>query len=371
MRAALLLPLLLVPLAWAQPSGAIDATIALAPDAPPSIDAPPDLVRLNDSAPGVRYLFDLVLTRDYTTFEVRANGFELDRPRQLVPSLVVPETEYPLFHDFPNERIWDVEGTGNVFHVNGTGDAIVLRLGVAGPRNVTLALAIDTTPPDPTIGRRENVSHFQFYQETRTSELALADLQIRKVGAQEWVVNPTPAYHVLQRFPIQGLDPATQYETRFVFVDWAGNEVTTPIERFTTAPKPIVPAPTVRIVEPAFNARVPEGNVTVRAAIESNESPVARDGIRFFFDKRELTEGFSYDGREVVYTPTTPLARGPHSVAVEATNALGGTGVARWNFHVGDADETPALAPAGLLVLLAALARLRRLPRLASFPSCW
>jgi len=360
-RALLLLVLLAAPLASAQPSGAIDATITLAPDAPPALDAPPGLVRVNGSTPGERYLLDLALTREYTTFEVRASGFALERPRQLVPSLLVAEDRYPLFHPFPNAEIWTADGPANVFHVSGSGDALVLRLGVAGPRNVTLALEVDRAPPSYTLGERQDLTHIGFYQETRTDELALADLQVRRVGARDWVQNPTPEYHVLQRFPVQGLDPETEYETRVVFVDWAGNEVVSPVERFTTPPAPSVPAPSVRIVSPAPNATVAPGAVVVRATIEENVSRVAPQGVRLFFDKREVpAEQLRFESGDVVYVPTTTLLPGKHSVSVEVTNEAGGRGEARWTFEVEGARAQTPMPALGALVACALLAALAR-----------
>jgi len=360
---------ILAPQALAQPpGGAIDATITLAPGSSPTVDAPAGMVRLNASEGGKEYLFDLRLDRDYTTLEIRADGFRLERARQLVPSLVVNQSEYPLFHDFPNERIWDVDGSANVFHANGTGDAIVLRLGIAGPRNVTLALTVDATPPEYTLGERQNMTHIGFYQETTTNELTLADLQVRRVGTEEWIQNPTPSYHVLQKFPVQGLDARTEYETRVVFVDWAGNLASTPITTFTTPAAPVVPIPAVRIVSPPANATLPAGAITIRAAVESNESPVRPDGVRLFFDLTEVSDDVDFDGNEVTYTPRTALLPGMHRVSVEATNELGGTGTARWSFHIGGGPEsdTPFLSPFAAILALAlahALARRRGPPR--------
>lgn len=363
MRTFVVLVLLasIAPLAAAQASGGIDATVRLDPRSEPTIDAPPGLVRLNDSTPGARYRFDLALTEDHTTLEVRANGLGLRSARQLFPSLEVNETTYPLFVDFPHERIWEVDGPANVAHVGGSGDAIVLRLGVAGPRNVTLRLEVDERAPGYTLGERQNMTHIGFYQETRTDEFALADLQVRRVGATDWIQNPTPEYHVYQRFPVQGLDASTEYETRFVFTDWAGNENVTPIVRFTTPAAPVGPVPVVTIVSPAPNASLPAGVVTIRATVESPASPVEREGIRFFFDLRETTEGVAFDGREVVFTPSA-LQPGLHRVSIEATNEAGGRGEARWSFTVvgPDGNDTPLPAALALLALVAAVTIRRR-----------
>lgn len=353
---ALVLVALLAPSALAQaPSGAIDATITFEHRSSPVIDAPADLVKLNSSTPGVRYLFDLTLTQDYTTFELRANDFGLARARQLVPSLLVNESTFPLFVDFPHERVWEVDSPANVVRVNGTGDAIVTRLGVAGPRNVTLKVEVDERAPGYTIGPRVNVTHIGFYQETHTDEFALADLQVRRVGTEEWVQNPTPDYHVFQRFPVQGLDAETEYETRVVFTDWAGNQNVSPVERFVTPPKPVVPIPIVTIVSPAPNATLASGLVRVQASIESPESPVRREGVRLFFDLHETGGAIAFDGRYVTYTPEA-LGPGLHRVSIEATNAAGGKGEARWSFTIAGAEKNDTPFPAAVALLGAVIA---------------
>lgn len=356
MRALLVLVLLasILPVASAQASN-IDATVRIQGDEAPVVEAPGGIVRLQESVPGVRYRFELRLPQNYTTIEIRADGLGLERARQLFPSLDVNETEYPLFVDLPNERIWEVDSPVNVVHVNGTGDGIITRLGVAGPRNVTLRLDVDTVPPSATIGERQNMTHIGFYQETRTNEFAIVDLQVRRVGASEWVQNPTPDYHVFQRFPVQGLDAETEYETRFVITDWAGNENVTPVTRFTTPPAPVVPKPTVTIISPAPDATLQAGVVTVRASVESPESPVGDGGIRLFFDLRETTEGVTFDGQEITYTPQA-LAPGLHRVSIEATNEAGGRGDARWSFTIAGAAGNDTPLPAALALVGAAIA---------------
>lgn len=356
MRALLVLVLLasVLPVASAQASN-LDATIRIQGDEAPAVDAPEGMVRLQEAVPGVRYRFELRLLQNYTTIEIRADGLGLERARQLFPSFDVNESEYPLFVDLPNERIWEVDAPVNVVHVNGTGDPIVTRLGVAGPRNVTLRLDVDTLPPSVTIGERQNLTHIGFYQETRTNEFAIVDLQVRRVGASEWVQNPTPDYHVFQRFPVQGLNAETEYETRFVLTDWAGNENVTPITRFTTPPAPVAPKPSVTIVSPAPDATLPAGAVTVRARIESPDSPVGAGGVRLFFDLRETTEGVTFDGENVTYTPQA-LLPGRHRVSVEATNEAGGRADARLSFTIAGAVENETPLPAALALLGAGIA---------------
>lgn len=335
----------------AQSAPDIDGHIRLAPTGAPSVDAPGRFIRFNDSTPGKVWLFDLQLAREYTTIEVRATGFQAEAPTQIVPSLLLPEDEYPLFHDFPNERVWEVDAPANVFHASRDNGSILLRLGVTGPRNVTLALTFDTTPPVYRIGERQNMTHIGYYQESTTEELALANLQVRRQGAEAWVDNPTPVFHFLQRFPVQGLDAETTYETRFTFTDRAGNSVTSPIETFTTPPAPDLPRPTIEILSPAPNSTMPAGTVTIRARIVSNDSHVSIEGVRVFFDKRE-TRDFSLEAGEILFTPDSMLQPGKHSVSIEATNEAGGRSDARWTFEVAGENG----APLGLLAPLAAIA---------------
>lgn len=359
-RVLLLVALLLAPSALAETTQGVDATILLSPDAEPVVEGPAGLVRVSETTPGERYTFDLALVDNSTTFEVRMRGFDVERPRQMVPSLLVPEDVYPLFYPYPNERVWEAEGAARVFHVEGGPDDFVLRLGVEGPANRTLVLERDVTPPDFTLGEVRNVTHIGFYQETRTSELALANLHVRKPGAAEPVENPTPEYHVLQRFPIQGLDPETDYDVVVLFEDWAGNVATSETYRVRTIAAPVVPAPTIEVLEPLPNATIPPGTVAVRARIVPADAPVVQDGIRVFFDVREVTPLIVYDGTVVTYAPLGTLGEGSHRVAVEVTDTAGGHAVERWSFQV----ENPARseAPLPFVAALAALtiAALRR-----------
>ncbi|HUR67763.1 MAG TPA: hypothetical protein VM370_00830 [Candidatus Thermoplasmatota archaeon] len=359
MRLALLLVLLLAaPAALAQSEeGNLDVRITLAPHAEPEIDAPPGLVRLANATSGELYAFDLALTQPYTTFEVRARSFDITRPRQIVPSLRVDESAYPLFYEFPNERIWDVDEPARVFFANGSAADVVLRLGIPGPANVTLVLARDVTPPTFTLGEVTNITTYGFYQETTTNELAIGDIQVRAKGANEWVVNPTPTLHFRQRFPVQGLDAGSEYEVRAVFTDWAGNNVTSDVYTVRSADEPMRAPVDVTPLAPPPNATLPPGAISVRAKIDATVG-VPPDGVRVFFDKKEVSQQAAYDGVEVRYTPSDPVGAGHHSVSVEVTDSAGGKGLARWSFDVTDGTDGAPLPPtlaAGALVLAAAL----------------
>lgn len=371
MRAALLLAtvLLAAPHALAKAEDEIDVHIEI-PSTGPAIVQGAGVTAL-DRAEGERYAFALDLTAAYTTFEVEAGpGLDLARPRQLVPLLEIPDDdpwcatasvgacEYPLFEPLSNERIWDVDGPARLFFVSGDAQALRLRLGVPGPVKATLVLERDVAPPSFTIRPYTNVTPIGFFQESVTKELALADLQVRAVGETEWIPNPTPVYHFLQRFPVQGLDANTTHEVRILFMDWAGNNVTSPVYTVTTRPEPVRPIPAVTPSSPLPDATVARDGVVVRATFTSPESPVPPDGIRLFFDLTEISEGLGVSEGGVAYAPGT-LDPGLHTVSVEVTNEAGGRGMARWTFRVegANAPGLPLWALLGAAGLLAVLGR--------------
>lgn len=360
MRSLLLVVLLLLPLATAESSDEIGATITLSPTSAPAIEAPEGLVRLKNETAGERYELNLTIPDEYATFEIRAIGFEIERARQIVPSLVMSSDEYPLFYEFPNDKIWEVDSPARVAFTNGTAQNVVLRLGVPGPANVTLVIERDVTPPAFDLGVVENVTHFSFYQETTTKELAVGDLQVRRLGATEWVQNPTPMLHFRQRFPVQGLQPETEYEARVVFTDWAGNEATTGSYRITTLAAPILPTPIVTPLSPAPNTTINSTFVTLRARVESPDSLLDPNMLSVFFDKRPITSGVRFEDGDVLYSPPEALAPGKHSVGIEVYNEAGGKGEAHWSFEVAGASSETPLSPLLAPLVLAAIALARR-----------
>ncbi|MFA5862036.1 MAG: hypothetical protein WDA16_10120 [Candidatus Thermoplasmatota archaeon] len=359
-----LLALLVLPIIDAQTSPRIDVRIEL-----PAGTATGDGVVAGASTPNESYAFTLNLTRDYTTIEVHARGFIIERARQLVPHLLLDAREgacarapgacdYTIFEEFPNDQVWTVDSPARVFFTSGTRDDVVLRLGVPGPVNATLLLVRDVTPPTFVVGERTDFTTYGFYQESQTNELAIGDLQVRELGKTEWVVNPTPIYHVRQRFPVQGLSPERTYETRFEFHDWAGNNVTSPIERVTMPPAPVRASVTVKPLAPSPNATITGPNVVVRAEWSSPDSPVERSGVRLFFDLKEVTSALVIMENTASFTPPATLGRGAHRVDFEVTNQDGGEGSARWSFTVGRASV--GLAPwlvIGALALAGTFAR--------------
>lgn len=358
----LLLTLLLAPPLAAAAEGP-DFVVEMHAVGDPTYDGPAGLARLVEMERGERYVWNLTLAKAYTVGEFRVRGglFDIERVRQVVPRLEgIPDNQYPLFEPFPDDKLWTADGPAQVFHYNGSAGNFDLRLGFVGPANVTLVLQRDVTKPAYTMGTVTNVTTIGFYQETRTDELAIADLRIRPRLGGEWVENPTPAYHFLQRFPIQGLDADTEYEAQVAFVDWAGNLNVSPVYHVRTAPLPPLPRPNVTALEPAPNATGVQAGTLIRAVVESPQSPIQGGDIRFFLDKREVREGLRFDGREFSYQPPQPLEPGLHTAAVEVTNAAGGKGVARWSFIVGQ-ERTPGLEAPLVVLGVVAVALARRL----------
>lgn len=367
-RALLLALLLLAPLAAATSAGP-DLVIDI-----PATGEPTGPLPLASFDAGERAAWTLNLTASYTTIEIRVapEAFEVARTKQLVPHLLLDAREpscvrtaceYTLFEEVPGLDVRNVDGPARIANVTDEDGARVLRLGVPGPVNATLSLERDVEPPQFTLGEPENVTHIGFLFVTRTDELALADLQIREAGSTgELVQNPTAVPHVLQRFPVQGLDADTPYEFRLVFTDWAGNVATSELLSVRSAPAPVVPAPAVTPLSPAPNETVEAGAVVIRARIDTPDAPLADGGIRLFLDLREVTSDLRYEGGVLTYAPTTTLLPGKHRVSVEVVNTMNGKGDARWSFDVAGAEstarETPL--PVAVVVLALALVALRR-----------
>lgn len=365
-----LVVLLLTPLAPAQAPQGPDVVVQVPADGAPLVAGDADMT-LARHEPGENLSWTLRLSRNYTTIEFRIaeRAFDVERPRQVVPHLHLDASEphcasapgaceYTLFEMVPRTAVWDVDGPARIANVTTEAGAIVLRIGVPGPVNATLSLVRDVRAPGFTLGNVTNVTHIGFLQTTTTDELAIADLQVREKGASEWVQNPTAVYHVLQRFPIQGLDADTEHEARVVFTDWAGNVATSETYTVRSAPLPDVSPPVITPLEPAPNATLNATDVVIRARIETAE-PLAEGGIRLFFDLREVTSNLVYLDGVLSYTPRDALAPGPHRVSVEAMNAQGIRGDARWSFTVAgatatEANEAPLPAALALLALAAA-----------------
>lgn len=354
--------LMLVPAASAAGDG---FSVFLDPGEEPTYAGPEGWLTLDEWTAGEHYAWHVNVSEDYVVGEFHVRGaIDVERVRQIVPMLHVADTDYPLFTWVPRVDLWDVDGPARL--TNGTGEegSYVIRVGIPGPAEGRLELVRDVTPPVFTVGEIEDLTHFKFYQETHTNELAYADLQIQRAdGSRDVVQNPTPALHVFQRFPIQGLDADTEYTARVKFTDWAGNVAWSEPYTVKTPPRPMLPAPILTILSPQPNATMQPGEpIVIEATIEGNGT-VAPSNIRLFLDKREVREDMVYVDGLFRYTPREPLAVGTHVIRIEVVDSDGGEAATQWTFTVRDPTmETPMLGPLGLAAALgfAVVCRARR-----------
>lgn len=359
--ALLMLSLAALPLAAAQ-APAPDVVVTLRPGDARVADGEAAIV----TATAENVSLTLHLTKPWTIVEVRHDGyFDVERARQVVPMLWVPHEDFPLFSDIPR-AVHDIDGVPRygLYNLTFDGATAILHLGLPGPReggpnasfDALLSLTRDVTPPRITPGPVTDIEWRGFYQEARTDELTLMDLAVCCDARGEPIHNPTQVYHVLHKFPIQGLDAEKRYDLDLSAEDWAQNVAHAPAYAVTTPARPIVPKPLVTPLTPAPDARVAEGDrVVISARIESPNVSLAENGIRFFLDKKPVNENLRYENGTFTYVAR--LDAGIHSANVEAVNAEGGMGYASWTFRVG--GDVPAL-PAGAIVALALLGLLAR-----------
>lgn len=353
------------------PHEAVDFRVTLTKGEAPLYEGPAGLVELVEREDGERYAWRVNLSRNYTVgeFLVRTDAFDIERPRQILPTLTVPHDEFPLFTWIPRP-VWDVDGVPRYGLYNNTEHGVfhVIHLGLPGPHeggpsapfDGILALERDVTPPGVAPGPVQNLTYRDFYQEATTSELALVDLVVCCDPSGEEVHNPTTTYHVLHKFPIQGLDPQKDYTLRMVATDWSGNSREGADYSITTPAKPDVPEPRITPLSPAPDARVAAGPVVVEARIESPDSPIDGGDIRFFLDKREVRENLEYVDGVFRWRSTTPLSPGTHAASVEVMNAAGGTSRAAWTFEVEKANTPAPGAWVAIAIAAFALALRRR-----------
>lgn len=276
--------------------------------------------------------------------------FEVERPRQVVPESRTPGALDDDWHFFHEVRDPGAPGPDRLVNLTGQGSAATLRLGFPVNGTAWLRLTRDVEPPGFTLGDPTNVTHFAFHLVTTTTEHALGDLRIRPAAGGEEVPHRTTILALLQRFPVQGLDPDTAYVFDVAFTDWAGNAATSPPVAVRTLPAPELPKPVVVERFPPPGAILGEPVALIAVAFTG---PAPRpDGIAVFVDKLAVREGIALNGSRVEVRLAQPLGPGRHSVGVELTSAEGGTAVERWSFEV----ARPAPGPAGAALLLAAAA---------------
>lgn len=344
--------------ASAQAEPAPDFRVDIASDGTSTIVEGGNVLRHVRSESGERYEWNLDPSRDYTIGEIHVRGaFEATRAQQVMP-LWQNRTGARDEHYFTEVRFRDFEASHLVNYTGPVGD-LVIRLGLEGPDPKTILLILDVRAPGFFVGEAQNLRSNRggasFLVETRTDEYAYADLQIHKASGGDWIPNPTTIPTLFQTFPVQGLRDNTTYEWRVYFRDWSGNQAASDSYFVDTPASPGVARPFVRILEPTAGATLGTARPTVRATIDSAGSPVSTDSIHVLLDKRVVT-GFTISGQNLTYVPPD-LGSGPHAIAVEATNDVGGMGRAEILFTI--SLGVPSLGPA-LVLLALALAALRR-----------
>lgn len=332
--------------------------ITLQVDAPPRYDGPAGWFVLDAHTEGEHYAWDMDLIERFVVGDIRfPDGlFDVDRDHQVVPSVDVAVDHYPLFHKFPRDDVWNANAPAQVYRFIEDGDDTILRLGFKGPVQGTFELTRDVTPPTYSLGPVERLAHNGYYQETTTGELTRADLRIRPAEGGRELENPTPVFAYLQKFPVKGLDPETEYEAWVVFEDWAGNNVTSETYTVTTPPRPRAPVPTITPLAPLPDATGVDPTVTIEVAIEA-PSAGSVDDLRLFLDLRPIESGWTFTNGVLRYTPPAPLEEGPHRVSVEVDDVHGNRYHEQWSFRVGSgsgdtAGETPGAGVVSFLVAL-------------------
>lgn len=358
-----------VPLDTGATPAEIDFVLTFHDDGTWTYDGPMGMLTPHDEETGKRYEWALVVPKSAAVGEVRymLDTFDLERAKQLRPQLEDSNSGFPLFHYLPRSDVWNTNGPVQVYHVHFEGDVAVLRVQIPQTTDARLVLERDLRVPRYTLGDVEQVTHYSFYQETRTEELTIGELQVRKAGSDgEWVRHPTPQFAFLQKFPVQGLDPGTTYDVRAVFTDWSNNTVTSDPYQVETRPIETGAPPSFEVLEPGPGAILESGSdVTVRVRVLDGDTAVDPTSLRLFVDLEERTELFTYHEGVLTYEFPAPPADGPHIVSVEAETIDGASEHVKWQFRVGDPAAVEASGPAMVLVLallVISVVRARRPP---------
>lgn len=368
---------LLLPLAAAMEGD--DFEITLFPGSPPVFASGNATATLVREIPGEVVEWNVSTTKPTLVGTIEAGTyFEVSRAKQARPEVAnlalaqerANSTQvfdpWFFFTEVSPERVSDAGGRAHLANLTLAPERLTLRLGFpVTTGNVTLRLVRDATPPTFIVREPERVAHNSFYVETETNEYAYADLVIRKASGGEGVRNPTSAIALMQRFPIQGLDPETAYVFDVTFTDWSGNLARSPEFRVTTTVAPIAPKPEIVRVFPLPNTTIVETRPMIVVDYVAGDYPVTTASL--FLDKRpvdptrvaiEVMEGAGGVGA-ATYALSEALSPGRHTVLVELSNAEGGMASRQWTF---DIAGSPTPAPA-LLVALAAVGGIAALCR--------
>lgn len=294
----------------------------------------PSVVELVDASPGDAYRWTVNVTDEQVVVDlVLHEGFDVDRPRQLVPEV---DGEYP---GEVRGDVVDRESPRPLFNLTSDEGTGMYGLSLPGPGELNLTLERDVQPPSVSMGPVEEVTHNGFDVATTTDEYAFGALVLHDVDRGE---QPTPRLSLEQRFPVIGLDADTAYAFHVRAWDWSGNEATTSMETVTTLPEPTPPVPELTVLSPEPNGTVTSlEDIVVEVRFISEDSPVREGGVSVFFDKAPVpASDVQFEDDRVLFHVEDALDPRSYSVSVEVTNQAGGTAVEQWSFEV----EEPARA---------------------------
>lgn len=315
----------------------------------------PGVVELVEASPGEAYEWAVNVTQDRVLVDlVLHEGFDVDRPRQLVPMV---DEEYV---GEVRGDVADRETSKPVLNLTSEDEPWAYGLSLPGPGEVNLALERDVQPPTVSMGPVEEVTHYGFDVTTTTDEYAFGALLLHDADRGE---QPTPRLSLEQRFPVVGLDPDTTYAFHVRAWDWSGNEAKTDTTTVTTRPEPTPPSPELTVLSPEPNATVASSveEIVVKVRFESEDSPIDEDSVNAFFDKEPVPRSdVRIEEDTVVFVAEDPFEPRAYSVSIEVANEAGGTGVERWSFTVEEPANAPGLGTlvvGSVLALAAAMAR--------------
>lgn len=338
-------------------AGGDGLTIEIDENGETSVDDPNAAVVHEDHDPPENYTWQLDLAADYQTADVIIHdGFPIERPRQLKPTL-----DGKHFVEVDNAS--DVDRPARVFNLSSGETADRYELGLPGPGVANLTLARDVEAPAVEIVSVGNRTDIGFDVTTDTSEPALAELFVENRDGERVQNYPTPRPGPWQQFPVQGLDANTTYFVNVEVHDWSGNSAQTDTIEVTTKPSEDPIEPTVEPLRPAPNATVSGGTLVVEATYEENGWPIVENDVAFFFDKERVDRSRIEVGNgTITFRPEGDLEPREYFVSVEVPNTAGGTGIARWSFHVEDEATQAAPGPLGVVpgILAAGLLAVRR-----------
>lgn len=315
-------------------------------------DAP--LIATVDARPDESAEWSLAIDSEAARGRIVFRGFwNVSSPRQALPR--IDAHHLGLFYSSDPADIVNASAEDDFVNVSGSETEPVFLFSIrSGERRLTFEK--DLEPPSFVVGPVQELTPISFLIRTETNEPALANLEVRPLGATEAVPYPTPEPAFRQTFPVIALRENTTYEYWFTFWDFSGNEARSEAFRVSTPPKPFVAPPTLVSHFPLNGSVLGAPPHAITAVVESPNGAIPSHGVRLFFDLKEVTENITFDGVNVTYPLPAPPEAGFHRAGLEVRDDAGGFLSFRWSFTVAAAKRAPGLEAAALVLLFPALA---------------